>query len=64
MVSNVTNSRFDNDEYTPEGGSVDVATRGSKNQNTAVNAGIEDRESAQSEATGRIPKRTSAWLFV
>jgi hypothetical protein len=56
-VNEVTNSRYDNDEYTPDGANVDVAPRGSKNQVTEVNASVEDNEAAKSDATGRIPQR-------
>lgn len=71
-INENTNSRFDNDEYKPDGGNVDVAPRGSKNQQTERNAGLEDRETADSDVTGKIPRRAfhasplraSADLFV
>jgi hypothetical protein len=48
----------DNAEYCPDGGAaVDVAPRGADSQQTAVNAGREDRDAAESEVSGRIPQR-------
>jgi hypothetical protein len=59
-INNVTNSRFDNEEYRPDDGTVDVATCGSANQVTGVNSAAKDPNAAQSETTGRISKRMSS----
>jgi hypothetical protein len=56
-INNVTNSYSDNAEYNPDRSGIDVAARGSDNQATEVNARVEDREAAESEVTGRIPRR-------
>lgn len=62
-INENTNSRFDNDEYKPDNATVDVASRGSKNQQTERNAGLEDRETERSDATGTIPKRELPNIF-
>lgn len=59
MSAAADKTAFEDTEYDPEGIDVPVRARGSETQPTERNPALEDRETAESDDTGRIPKRAS-----